>query len=167
MSCQTAEAEDKQKKKEIKKSLVDHTYRDYSRAVISDLVVKSSPSNKEIFPSKLHEILSKPEYKDIIDWRPHGRAWAVKDRALFISVVLPKFFNHSSFSSFNRSVNGWGFKVGSAIMNSCGFSCAHSSDLIKFSCLLRISSAFKSMDQTKTHITMSSSWPSGRSSLAR
>jgi hypothetical protein len=28
--------------------------------------------------------------------------------------VLPKHFNHSNFGSFNRSVNGWGFKVCSA-----------------------------------------------------
>ena len=99
------------KKKELKKSLVDHTYRDYSHADITDLVEHSSGVNEELFPAKLQKILSLPEHESIISWRPHGRAWVVTDKALFISVVLRKYFNHSNFESFNRSVNGWGFKV--------------------------------------------------------
>ena len=33
------------------------------------------------------------------------------NKELLASVVLPKYFNHSKFESFNRQVNGWGFKV--------------------------------------------------------
>ena len=95
----------------VKKSVVDHTYRDYSKVDISELVVNYRGLNKEVFPSKLHEMLSTPEYAHIISWRPHGRAWEVVNRSLFISVVLPKYFNHRNFESFNRSVNMWGFKV--------------------------------------------------------
>ena len=99
-------------KKEVKKSVVDHTYRDYSQVVdISELVDKPRRLDKKNFPSKLHKILSTREYAHIITWRPHGRAWEVMDRPLFISIVLPRYFNHSNFESFNRSVNMWGFKV--------------------------------------------------------
>ena len=30
---------------------------------------------------------------------------------MLTTVVLPKHFAHAKFESFNRSVNGWGFKV--------------------------------------------------------
>ena len=100
-------------KKEIKKSIVDHTYRDYSQVDISDLADDFSYKglNEELFPAKLHKMLSTAECAHIIAWKPHGRAWAVVNKSLFISIVLPKYFNHSNFESFNRSVNGWGFKV--------------------------------------------------------
>jgi len=97
-------------KKQIKKSVVDHTYRDYSHVEIADLVEDYKGINDELFPSKLHMILSAQEYAHIIAWKPHGRAWFVLDKALFTSTVLPRYFNHGNFESFNRSVNGWGFK---------------------------------------------------------
>ncbi|KAL3789722.1 hypothetical protein ACHAW5_009983 [Stephanodiscus triporus] len=91
----------------MKKSKVDHTYTDHSQ----DLVLNyDQESNKNLFPAKLHKIVSTPGYQHIIAWRPHGRAWKIVNKPLFISVVLPEHFNHSNFSSFNRSVNGWGFK---------------------------------------------------------
>jgi hypothetical protein len=39
----------------------DHTYRDYSNFPTADLPLKA-PTN---FPSKLHHILSDPEYQDV------------------------------------------------------------------------------------------------------
>ena len=98
-------------KKELKKSVVDHTYRDFSTVTLSDLGDCLTNWNADLFPAKLHKILSTPEYAHIIAWKSHGRAWEVLDRALFLKVVLPNHFNHSNSGSFNRSVNGWGFKV--------------------------------------------------------
>jgi hypothetical protein len=97
-------------KKEIKKSIVDHTYRDFSQVTTSDLE-ECRNLNVDLFPSKLHRILSTPSYAHIIAWRPHGRAWEILDRSLFLSIVVPEHFHHSNMGSFNRSVNGWGFKV--------------------------------------------------------
>ena len=97
------------KKKELKTSMVDHTYRDYSQVEVSDLLVDYN--YEDLFPAKLQKILATPEYANIIAWKPHGRAWAVIDKPAFISYVLPAHFNHNNFESFNRSVNGWGFKV--------------------------------------------------------
>jgi hypothetical protein len=42
---------------------------------------------------------------------PHGRSWNIYDKDLLASVVCKEHFNHDKFDSFNRSVNGWGFKV--------------------------------------------------------
>ena len=90
------------------------TRRDHSKVEMADLVgdYNYKGPNEELFPFKLHKILSTPEYAHIIAWKPHGRSWAVVNRSLFVSAVLPRHFNHSNFDSFNRSVNGWGFKVG-------------------------------------------------------
>jgi hypothetical protein len=41
---------------------VDHTYRDYSNFPTADLPVLKAPTN---FPSKLHHILSDPEYQHV------------------------------------------------------------------------------------------------------
>ena len=102
-------------KKTLKKSIIDHTYRDYSQTQLSDLldngVVIDQKSSYDLFPAKLHKILNTPEYEDIIAWQPHGRVWKVKNKAAFVSFMLPRHFQHSNYQSFNRSVNGWGMKV--------------------------------------------------------
>lgn len=95
----------------VKKSVVDHTYRDFSQVTLTDSDECYQDWNADLFPAKLHKILSTPGYAHIIAWKSHGRAWEIVDRSLFLSVVLPNHFNHSNMGSFNRSVNGWGFKV--------------------------------------------------------
>jgi hypothetical protein len=77
------------------------------------LTIPHQPSGhkRAVFPAKLHEIVSNPEYEHIISWKPHGRLWEVKDKELLFSVVLKKHFHHSNYESFNRQVNSWGFKV--------------------------------------------------------
>ena len=63
------------------------------------------------FVEKLYDILSDPENMHIICWMPHGRSWKILCNDLLAREVCPKYFNHSNFASFNRQVNGWGFKV--------------------------------------------------------
>lgn len=87
------------------------------------------------FPVKLHDIVSNPKYRQvhkvialtfmssfvvddvhshfrhIIRWMPHGRSWKILDKDLVASVICNECFSHQNFDSFNRSVNGWGFKV--------------------------------------------------------
>jgi hypothetical protein len=58
----------------------------------------------------MHAILSRDDYKDVIDWLPHGRAWRVLKPREFEIKVIPKFFEHAKFSSFVRQANGWGFR---------------------------------------------------------
>ena len=121
-------------KKKLKAAKIDHTYRDYSQRTIPPLANSSgtdaissrsktarsvnrdgvSPKKKqtrETFPATLHKILCRPEYRHIICWMPHGRSWTVVDKDLLAREVCPTYFAHDKFESFNRSVNGWGFKV--------------------------------------------------------
>jgi hypothetical protein len=93
--------------------LID-TYRDYSQTELSELYDADAmpKANPDLFPAKLYRILQMPEYANIIAWQPHGRTWAILNKQLLVSIVLPVHFNHSNYESFNRSVNGWGFKVG-------------------------------------------------------
>jgi HSF-type DNA-binding len=56
------------------------------------------------FPSILHEILSNPEYSEIITWLPHGRAWRIIRQKQFERLVIPLHFRHGRYSSFMRQV---------------------------------------------------------------
>jgi len=107
----------KRKKAKVKESVIDHTYRDYSQVEVpndddDDAAAggkrdwKAHPN----FPAKLHAILSNPGYVHIIGWMPHGRSWKIVDKYLLTTIILPQHFAHAKFESFNRSVNGWGFK---------------------------------------------------------
>eukprot|EP00970_Alexandrium_tamarense_P009327 scaffold1850_cov164-Alexandrium_tamarense.AAC.1 len=76
-------------------STIDHTYRDLSCLKIESLYDANRKSKN--FPAKLHLICSNPEYAHIITWQPHGRSWALVNKELLCSVVLPKYFNHNKF----------------------------------------------------------------------
>ena len=109
----TAKYVPKKKKRELKKSIVDHTYRDFSRFTAKELMGADYAGRvrEGQFPAKLHDILSTGEYAHIIAWRPHGRAWAIIDKKKLTEIVMPRYFDTRKFSTFNRSINGWGFKV--------------------------------------------------------
>jgi len=90
-------------------------YRDYSRLPRAEdgngLVGTSAASGKEPpFPVKLHKILSKAEFADVVSWLPHGRSWRVLKPKAFEEKVVPLYFRHAKYASFMRQVNGWGFK---------------------------------------------------------
>jgi len=106
------------KKTKVKESIIDHTYRDYSQVEVSsddEATTVGGDDKKQSrlqpnFPAKLHAIVSNPNYQHIICWQPHGRSWKIVDKHLLSTVICPKHFAHAKFESFNRSVNGWGFK---------------------------------------------------------
>eukprot|EP00970_Alexandrium_tamarense_P009532 scaffold1907_cov185-Alexandrium_tamarense.AAC.7 len=61
------------KKRVVKESLIDHTYRDFSRTEVDaseEEVGSASPlsDNKKSFPRVLHDIVSNPKYSQIICW---------------------------------------------------------------------------------------------------
>jgi hypothetical protein len=47
---------------------------------------------------------------DIISWTGVGDSFTIKDIDAFQKTVLPKYFNHSKFSSFVRQLNFYGFQ---------------------------------------------------------
>mmetsp|Transcript_10926 Transcript_10926/g.12508 ORF Transcript_10926/g.12508 Transcript_10926/m.12508 type:complete len:354 (+) Transcript_10926:110-1171(+) len=66
----------------------------------------------EPFPERLHRLLKETEQNnmgDIVSFFPHGRAFAVQDQTRFVREVMPKYFNHSGYSSFQRQLNLYGF----------------------------------------------------------
>ena len=116
-----ASDDDEHPRKKVKVTMVDHTYHDYSQLDIQDTdedteggkdgLQSTQRKGIENFPAKLHKILSCGRYRDIIAWKEHGRSWIILDKERLSNEVCPQNFSHSNFDSFNRSVNGWGFKV--------------------------------------------------------
>lgn len=92
------------------------SYRDYSRVPpekhegASSLIAQGTTAKEPTFPTKLHMILSNPEFQDIISWLPHGRSWRILQQKAFEERVIPLYFRHGRYSSFARQVNGWGFR---------------------------------------------------------
>jgi hypothetical protein len=87
-----------------------HGYRDFSRVVTEKADGPSSSSAKRTttkeatFPTKLHMILSNPEFQDIVSWLPHGRSWRILQQKAFEERVIPMYFRHGRYSSFARQV---------------------------------------------------------------
>lgn len=63
------------------------------------------------FPIKLYGMLesetekAKAEADGVIRWSESGKAFHIEDSAVFASLVLPKYFRTSKFSSFQRNLN--------------------------------------------------------------
>ncbi|KAL3788500.1 hypothetical protein HJC23_006538 [Cyclotella cryptica] len=86
-------------------------YSDHSRDTDMDrLALLEEADHVPSFPVKMHAILSDPELKSIISWDTHGRSFKILRPRDFESKVLPRFFEHASMASFQRQVNGWGFR---------------------------------------------------------
>jgi HSF-type DNA-binding len=91
--------------------IVTDYYKDYSTHPDPDpLTPLTSMGRVPNFPAKIHAILSRNDFSNIICWMPHGRSWRVLDPTGFEQLIIPKYFGHSKFSSFIRQVNGWGFR---------------------------------------------------------
>jgi len=71
--------------------------------------LKYNNSVHKTFPHVLMEILYQENLNEIIAWKPHGRAFIVNDRKKFVEKVLRNFFEMTSFASFIRQLNIWGF----------------------------------------------------------
>ncbi|KAL9186525.1 hypothetical protein ACHAXT_005763 [Thalassiosira profunda] len=86
-------------------------YTDHSLEPDDDpLVPMTSAGSVPTFPAKMHAILTNPALADVVEWAPHGRSWRIIKPREFEVRVLPKYFEHSKFSSFVRQANGWGFR---------------------------------------------------------
>ena len=89
---------------------VDHTYRDFSTYIKDGNRIEKHKKCDRNFPALVHSILSNDQYSHIISWMPHGRAWKIHDKELFMEEVAPEFFGQSKYASFARQLSGWGFK---------------------------------------------------------
>jgi HSF-type DNA-binding len=76
----------------------------------SSNVVNRSPF---AFPTVLHVLLEHAEeesYDVIISWQYHGRAFQVHDPDMFVSKIMPHFFQQTRFSSFLRQLALYDFQ---------------------------------------------------------
>jgi hypothetical protein len=67
---------------------------------------------RRTFPLRLHTLLSDMEaqgHADIVSWQPHGKCFVVRSTEEFIK-LLPKYFNQSKWSSFQRQLNLYEFQ---------------------------------------------------------
>ena len=86
-------------------------YEDFSKEEDPDPMTSLTyPGRAPNFPAKMHAILNRDDFCDVISWLPHGRAWRVLKPKQFEQQVIPMFFEHTKFSSFVRQANGWGFR---------------------------------------------------------
>jgi len=70
-----------------------------------------SPFMKK-FPYQLHRLLEQADtegYAHIISWLPGNKAFKVHKKKEFAEKVLPKHFQTSTYKSFQRNLNLWGF----------------------------------------------------------
>lgn len=66
-------------------------------------------ANGTPFLVKLWQMLAATENDDIIGWASDGKSFEVKAQKQMAKVLLPKYFRHSKFSSFQRQLNYFGF----------------------------------------------------------
>ncbi|CAH0487500.1 hypothetical protein KXD40_001578 [Peronospora effusa] len=84
--------------------------------VLSDLTVPpvgldTSAKPKEVAPflRSLRRMLEN-ESVDILRWTPNGRAFEILDMDRMMDEVLPKYFKHRKYASFQRQLNYFSFK---------------------------------------------------------
>ncbi|CAB9520026.1 Heat stress transcription factor [Seminavis robusta] len=66
----------------------------------------------QAFPDKLHKLLDQVEADGlghVISWQPHGRCFVVHKPKVFVD-LLPKYFQQSKLTSFQRQLNLYGFR---------------------------------------------------------
>jgi len=95
--------------------VVDHTYTDhYHDAEVTAIMDNSAKKNSRggvttPFPEKLHAMLSSGDLDVVVGWQPHGRAFLIRDKDVFVNKVMPKYFNQTKLTSFQRQLNLYGF----------------------------------------------------------
>lgn len=93
---------------------VQHNYHDLLNEADSESSDNKSILWNDSFPMKLHRILDEVEKEGlahIVSWQPHGRAFIIRDAALFSRIIMPKYFPASKkFSSIQRQLNVYGFE---------------------------------------------------------
>ena len=68
-----------------------------------------SEKKKKTFLSKLYDILNNTTYKEIIYWNKEGKGIIIANVNEFSTMILPKYFRSSTYSSFVRQLNLYGY----------------------------------------------------------
>lgn len=79
-----------------------------------DTSVSSANGRGLGLPMTLHTLLEETEaagQMDIVSWVADGTAFRIHKKFEFVESILPKYFDTSSFKSFQRSINLWNFET--------------------------------------------------------
>lgn len=64
------------------------------------------------FPLKFHRMLDQVRdegQESVVSWLCHGRAFKIHKPKVFAATIMPRFFNQSKYTSFQRQLNLYGF----------------------------------------------------------
>ena len=70
---------------------------------------KAAKSKPTSFIRKTYKMLSKSKNSEIVSWSEAGKNFIIHDQHQFTNVILPSYFKHKNFASFNRQLNMYGF----------------------------------------------------------
>lgn len=62
------------------------------------------------FPEKVYSLLSSEDTNEVIRWGQEGYGFQVLDPKKFSSDIMPKYFRHCRYTSFQRQLNLYGFR---------------------------------------------------------
>ncbi|KAL6636915.1 hypothetical protein ACP70R_024487 [Stipagrostis hirtigluma subsp. patula] len=62
------------------------------------------------FLTKTYDVVDDPATDTVVSWGFAGTSFVVWDANAFATVILPRYFKHSNFSSFVRQLNTYGFR---------------------------------------------------------
>ena len=84
----------------------ENPQKDNERHDLGELEEETKP-RRITFPWQLHEMLADSEKEsngDIVGWQPDGLSFRVCKPKEFATTIMPRYFNHSNFRSFQRQV---------------------------------------------------------------
>lgn len=62
-----------------------------------------------LFILQMRDILSRPEYTHLVEWKDDGLMFIIKDTDRFMREVAPDYFKQSVYKSFTRQMNMYDF----------------------------------------------------------
>lgn len=64
------------------------------------------------FPIKLHLLLEGSENRNsrVVSWLPDGLSFRIHQKENFTRLILPEYFHHCTYASFEHNLSSWGFK---------------------------------------------------------
>ena len=90
------------------RSVVNHSYRDFSRVPSS---INDDTSVLPEFGIRLHALLSNPHFANSIYWQPHGRAFRIgTPNYLEQQQVFLNYFGCKNYAVFVARLQSWGFR---------------------------------------------------------
>ena len=100
------------------RQFVKHNYHDHANDSEEEYRQSADKSHSNTggvsvpFPFKLHEMLDAIEedgYASIVSWQPHGRCFKIHKKAEFVEQIMPRYFQQTKLTSFQRQLNLYGF----------------------------------------------------------